>query len=126
MRGGYFLVFVQLLEKYGTLIQRNTALIENVPALIVQIEPTSSVEQLRQDVQRQLLYTGLIEQPSDSSAASAVALADLRLVTGLQDERGFELPPGDAAVADVLSDRSTVNVLLHQCCEVRLSALRWL
>ena len=31
---GYFLVFVQLLEKYGTLIERYTPLIENVSALI--------------------------------------------------------------------------------------------
>eukprot|EP01052_Picozoa_sp_SAG31_P004793 SAG31_NODE_203_length_20490_cov_7.713256_6_plen_58_part_00 len=29
-KGCYFLVFVQLLEKYGTLIERNTALIEKV------------------------------------------------------------------------------------------------
>eukprot|EP01052_Picozoa_sp_SAG31_P021547 SAG31_NODE_1672_length_7564_cov_10.193704_9_plen_201_part_00 len=30
-KGCYFLVFVQLFEKYGTLIERNTALIEKVP-----------------------------------------------------------------------------------------------
>eukprot|EP01052_Picozoa_sp_SAG31_P059448 SAG31_NODE_18747_length_624_cov_0.880000_1_plen_73_part_10 len=29
-KGCYFLVFVQLFEKYGTLIERNTALIEKV------------------------------------------------------------------------------------------------
>eukprot|EP01052_Picozoa_sp_SAG31_P028654 SAG31_NODE_2784_length_5092_cov_10.113158_8_plen_127_part_00 len=29
-KGRYFLVFVQLFEKYGTLIERNTALIEKV------------------------------------------------------------------------------------------------
>eukprot|EP01052_Picozoa_sp_SAG31_P001745 SAG31_NODE_59_length_29571_cov_20.443506_5_plen_79_part_00 len=31
---GYFLVFVQLLEKYGTLIEINTALIEKVSPCI--------------------------------------------------------------------------------------------
>eukprot|EP01052_Picozoa_sp_SAG31_P021148 SAG31_NODE_1620_length_7725_cov_1.520850_6_plen_294_part_00 len=31
-KGCYFLVFVQLFEKYGTLIERNTALIERVPS----------------------------------------------------------------------------------------------
>eukprot|EP01052_Picozoa_sp_SAG31_P027603 SAG31_NODE_2595_length_5421_cov_2.387636_5_plen_78_part_00 len=31
---GYFLVFVQLLEKYGTLIERYTALIEKVSPCI--------------------------------------------------------------------------------------------
>eukprot|EP01052_Picozoa_sp_SAG31_P023721 SAG31_NODE_1974_length_6755_cov_6.833383_2_plen_67_part_00 len=36
-KGCYFLVFVQLSEKYGTLIERNTALIEKVSALTVQI-----------------------------------------------------------------------------------------
>lgn len=91
-------------------------------AILVRIEPTSTVEQLRQDVQRQLLYTGLIEQPSDNTIASPAALADLRLVTGLQDEWGFELPFGDTTVGNVLSDRSTVNVLLHQRCEVCPSA----
>eukprot|EP01052_Picozoa_sp_SAG31_P005996 SAG31_NODE_272_length_18690_cov_14.520785_5_plen_215_part_00 len=33
-KGCYFLVFVQLFEKYGTFIERNTALIEKVSALI--------------------------------------------------------------------------------------------
>eukprot|EP01052_Picozoa_sp_SAG31_P008328 SAG31_NODE_418_length_15893_cov_5.433899_13_plen_90_part_00 len=33
-KGGYVLVFVQLFEKYGTLIERYAALIEKVSALI--------------------------------------------------------------------------------------------
>eukprot|EP01052_Picozoa_sp_SAG31_P034296 SAG31_NODE_3989_length_3681_cov_6.728042_2_plen_321_part_00 len=40
-KGGYFLVFVQLSEKHGTLIERYTALIEKVSVLIVLVIGTT-------------------------------------------------------------------------------------
>eukprot|EP01052_Picozoa_sp_SAG31_P045511 SAG31_NODE_8338_length_1471_cov_17.047134_2_plen_202_part_00 len=43
-KGCHFLVFVQLFEKYGNLIERNTALIEKVSALIVLEERRVCVE----------------------------------------------------------------------------------
>eukprot|EP01052_Picozoa_sp_SAG31_P051050 SAG31_NODE_11941_length_983_cov_1.360860_1_plen_169_part_10 len=39
---GYFLVFVQLFEKYGTSIERHTALIEKVSALIGDTAPSNA------------------------------------------------------------------------------------
>eukprot|EP01052_Picozoa_sp_SAG31_P034687 SAG31_NODE_4087_length_3601_cov_3.169903_5_plen_379_part_01 len=67
----YFLVFAQLFERYGTLVERNTALIEEVSALIVFFRPADGMGAPRnaagnstsgEDVQAAALQQGELAQ----------------------------------------------------------------